>query len=1160
MVQPPPATPLTLEELHRLIRCADSAAVLLPARIVRRAIKQRHAIPVLRVSVPHHFGYVLSRSEFLETVDSTEIPPDEAASLPDRVILLAQPDQEELDDTPREVCLTQFWRMLFHQRLHLAVEEQWPDGPVGETAVRAWIDRLGPTTFDEARLVLSQQGYLFPECDDRAVLVEFVAVFFELRYFSPGSVGYFFPGVEDLDVLEEAFGELVDAERLLSATRPRGAQRPGDEPVPTHDDLLPPVPAAVEAREALVPARHRRVSEVRYRRLVERAQRAAAGGNVVRACIFLVRARNWATERAAVRLRSAVKDHLSGLVHRIQQVIGFSDDEADGWREALGTLSAHIAKGVWSVEARLLFDLQKICVDSERSVFAFNIVQWAASLGRRPIQRPLPRLREVLIFRHLRSAMRRLTAVRLDDYQRQRMYALLRQAEERHEDQLRSQLRPVMAAALAKAEFVPAVRVERAARDKIVEELIDRLLDRGYLTLGDLRDAVARNLLKARDVTRIRELLVGDQLLTTDREMARSLDGVYRRGEFYRRAMQTLSSLAFGTGVGRFLMRFLVLPFAGAFVAEAGVMHLYEFVTRVKVEVRQWPLVLALGVFMLLLMNVPAFRLDVWKGLKQFGRGLRIVFAQWPREFLALDLVQAILQSRYFRWTYRLLLKPAAVAALICWLVPRLMIQWRNTPAGFAMTFAAVSILLNSRLGRNLEELTTDWVARLWRWLGIHVWARLFWLIMDLSRASIEAVERTMYGVDEWLRFRSGEGRITLVVKGVLGSFWAVITYVLRFCINVLIEPQVNPIKHFPVVTVSHKVLLWFIPYLAGVLELAMEPVLAGTMATFIITSIPGIFGFLAWELRENWRLYEANRPKRLQPVPVGAHGETARRLLLPGFHSGTIPKRFARLRRADLEARQKGTWAGVRKHRRALREVELDVRRFIERELLDLLSQIPAWHGRPVRVGRVRLSTNRVRAEIWADAPAGLELVLEAQDTWLVASVFDRGFLNVLNGRQRLLLAAGLTGLCKKAGVDLVRQEVQTLLPGDVANWLVREHGLVVRFGSPVESEYLYAFGEGEPLTAVLQLGRSRTSLPVLDPAALLFGRRPIEWSDWMTLWEAADDPRRFVALAVAGRIPLWASDDVATLGPAEGSASTALAAGTSSQRTPASRAAGAS
>ena len=104
-------------------------------------------------------------------------------------------------------------------------------------------------------------------------------------------------------------------------------------------------------------------------------------------------------------------------------------------------------------------------------------------------------------------------------------------------------------------------------------------------------------------------------------------------------------------------------------------------------------------------------------------------------------------------------------------------------------------------------------------------------------------------------------------------------------------------------------------------------------MAAVIIWCIPGIFGFLAWELRENWRLYAANRANRLRRVIIGSHGESMLRLLRPGFHSGTIPKRFAKLRRAERKAREKGDWKAARKHLEVLHHVQRDVRRFVERE-----------------------------------------------------------------------------------------------------------------------------------------------------------------------------------------------------------------------------------
>ena len=84
-------------------------------------------------------------------------------------------------------------------------------------------------------------------------------------------------------------------------------------------------------------------------------------------------------------------------------------------------------------------------------------------------------------------------------------------------------------------------------------------------------------------------------------------------------------------------------------------------------------------------------------------------------------------------------------------------------------------------------------------------------------------MERLIYMVDEWLQFRTGETRLKFVSKAILGPIWLLAAYVLRFCINLLIEPQINPIKHFPVVTVSHKLLLPFIPAFGAVLSQTLE-------------------------------------------------------------------------------------------------------------------------------------------------------------------------------------------------------------------------------------------------------------------------------------------------------------------------------------------------
>ena len=60
------------------------------------------------------------------------------------------------------------------------------------------------------------------------------------------------------------------------------------------------------------------------------------------------------------------------------------------------------------------------------------------------------------------------------------------------------------------------------------------------------------------------------------------LDGVYRRGEFYLRWMQRISSLGFGTRIGRFLTRFAVVPFGGSYVTLAFAHHVWEWIAGVQ--------------------------------------------------------------------------------------------------------------------------------------------------------------------------------------------------------------------------------------------------------------------------------------------------------------------------------------------------------------------------------------------------------------------------------------------------------------------------------------------------------------------------------------------------------------------------------------------------
>jgi hypothetical protein len=259
-------------------------------------------------------------------------------------------------------------------------------------------------------------------------------------------------------------------------------------------------------------------------------------------------------------------------------------------------------------------------------------------------------------------------------------------------------------------------------------------------------------------------------------------------------------------------------------------------------------------------------------------------------------------------------------------------------------------------------------------------------------------------------------------VKSVLAAAWSVVDAGVRFCVTLLIEPQLNPIKHFPVVTVSHKLLVPMIPMVAGqlVATTGMEKGLALTVVTFVSTCIPGVFGFLAWELKENWRLYAANRPGSLRPVQVGPHGETVRRLLLPGFHSGTIPKLFAALRRS------RGASRGSAQRRAALAEhhlhdLELEVGEFIEHECLGLVRRAAGFAGVVLRVADVALAVDRIGIAVAADAlgPEPLEIEFVRRDGGIESRVRAAGWLAALDGPRQAAVRLAIAGLHRLAGAD---------------------------------------------------------------------------------------------------------------------------------------------
>jgi hypothetical protein len=1095
---------ITLPELERAIRTSDPRALLILPRILRRVIKQDRELTGFAFRVPHRKCYIIDRQKLLAIVEPDEIGLDHETIPPDKLILLAQPDPQKLLAIPAGEALVKCWRLLFHARIHLAVGQRIAEGALNESVLRRRISQIGKVEFDEIRTVLGQEGFLLPPRNDQNVYEEFAALFFEFKYFAPNALPRYFPTLQDLDAQAAVLGQDVDAQWLYITTRPVNAPDPADDSIAGDQELEI---GDAETLPSSAPRRKEPPSEAKYRKLMRKAQRPDAMGNVVGAAIYRVQALHCAPQEMASRTINVLKGDVNRLIVRLQTALEPAGEAPQPWHDSLRALVLLSGDGFWTPEARLLYDLQKVCVAHEREISTVNIAEWLFSFGRRPIKRPLPNQRDVLASQHLRSAQRRLAAVRLAETQRKQLGSLLQAAMERVENRLRRQFRPLIAGALDAVGLKPAYLPEQVAQKKIVEELLDRVVERGFLSLGDLRDALSRNALKMPDIAGPGTLISGDPLLQADHRLGELLDGVYRPAEFYLRWMQQLSSLAFGTRIGRFLTLNIAVPFGGAFLIQKGLDHLlglmlpdvhhYEFLSST----------LLLGVFLFGLINVLWFRKLVWQSLKEafYSTHKHIITPLW--RLIRSRIVQAILHSPLFRFSLRFMVKPAFWTALVWLVLPFEDISWRDSFTHTIIIFLTINLFINSRVGRNAEEMAADWTVQTWNRYGIRFFTGLFWMVMDFFRAVLEALDRFMYSVDEWLRFRSGENALDLGLKGALGLIWFAVAYVVRFCVNLLIEPQINPIKHFPVVTVSHKLLVPLIPHLAGVLETRMgiEKGWAWTLASTAIFSIPGVFGFLVWELKENWRLYAANRKAGLSPVIVGKHGETMIRFLKPGLHSGALPKLFAKLRRAERKARKTGNWHSLRKHLHALSHFELAIRRFAEREFLALL-QAGNWQSEQALAAReIHLATNRVRIFLARDNSPNNDLLidLELLSGWITGNVHQSDWAGKMPEPKQQALDAAILGLYKSAGVELIGQQIQAAFSPPVQAYDINPRGISVWTDKRLDTEVFYDLTENYTIAPQIVAGNFSRTMPTLERSQLKFSEFQITWRQWVGWWQ---------------------------------------------------------
>jgi len=1120
---------ITWDELQAALAAAEPAAVLLAPRFLRRIIRRDRELPGLGLHVPHRKCYVIERDRARAMVRADEAAELHRADLPSTVELLAGPMGRRWRDLSKPDVLASYSRRLFHARIDLHLKLQWtPAAP--RAVVRSRIAEIGQAPFDEIRAVLRDEQFVFPPFDDAQVYAEFCAVYLELERYAPDLIEQYFPSLPSPSSIGALIRRDVPADEIFEACRLPGARAIAVRPAVGHEAGDEESQSARPFDPWDAPSLQRiGAKPMRYRYYRARALRAARRGNDARCILQNIAAYRVAPLRFAEEARNAADEAVLRLAERLAKGVRFMDAGDQDLKRLLPMLLPSAIEGFWNQSAKLLYDLQSACVDLERGHFAVDVWSWLFSLCRTPIRRPLPMLPEVLAARRLRSALRRIRHVPLRKEIREQWRQLLQIAADAAGRAVREKFEPPLDAELHANGFEPTSAVERVAVDKIIAELLDAVVAQGRFSLGDLRDAVARNDFKLPDVQNFGDFRRGDALLRANRALARAFDGVYRGGEFYSRWLLQFTSLAYGTRAGRFITRHFGLPIGGAILVVEGLQHtLFVLVKHAmhapeEIHFANPGSISVAAIVIYAWLHSEAFAAQMRQVGRWTGRALWRVFVEWPSRLLQWPSIQRFLNSAAFVVLRRAVIYPVAIAYAVVELGPAFAntfvhVFWPHTefeldfpqPPGFylGVAFVCAATVFISPLGRRIEHVVSEQLAMTWRRIRFDLLPGLIRGVMEFFRWMLDGLERLLYAVDERLRFHAGESRSSLIVKTSVGAIWLVIENIVRAIVTLTIEPQVNPIKHFPVVTVSHKIMLPMVPALAD----ALKPLLgteaaALTTAGVMLSMMAGVCGFLAWELLTNWRLYEATRPETLRPRPFGSHGETMVRMLRPGFHSGTVPKLFSKLRRARRAEYRSGDSARVERLRDDLHHTADAVEQFVRRELLRLLREHPAWRETPCVADHIMLASNRIVVAILCPAlgDAPLKFTFEEQSGWLAAGIVDAGWLRAASHEQRESFEWALAGFYKRCSVAISREQLEGVLADVVPNidaYDIADVGLVVWPSDPEEPEIVYSLASEVDSAPPSPPDAPAKPLPL---RSALFARVDLTWVRWAYYWNAA-------------------------------------------------------
>src|SRR5262249_28748409 len=112
---------------------------------LKRLLQDVWQLPPPPLGGPHSHAFVLHRHVLFRHVEQDELNLEPDRLLPPTVILLAQPAPEELAAGHREAFLLEYWRRLFHAKLHGTLEKMDQEGRLTLADIRDRIEHIGQT-------------------------------------------------------------------------------------------------------------------------------------------------------------------------------------------------------------------------------------------------------------------------------------------------------------------------------------------------------------------------------------------------------------------------------------------------------------------------------------------------------------------------------------------------------------------------------------------------------------------------------------------------------------------------------------------------------------------------------------------------------------------------------------------------------------------------------------------------------------------------------------------------------------------------------------------------------------------------------------------------------------------------------------------------------